>query len=107
MLKRIKETLFSVPHFFLTSLMISNFSYFSFVTSQLKNDYMGFADFRASFTPETSNDWTVDPSEGSLTSREPTTFTVKFRPSNPGITGGYLVIETEDMKKTFQLVGST
>jgi len=73
----------------------------------LKNDYMGFADFRASFTPETSNDWTVDPSEGSLTSREPTTFTVKFRPSNPGITGGYLVIETEDMKKTFQLVGST
>jgi len=74
---------------------------------QVKNDYMGFADFRASFTPETSSEWSVDPREGSLTNREPTTFIIKFRPNNPGTTEGYLVIETEDMKKTWKLIGST
>lgn len=74
---------------------------------QLKNEYMGFADFRASFTPETPADWSIDPSEGSLTSRDPTNFVLKFRPSNPGTSEGYLVIETEDFKKTWKLVGTT
>lgn len=73
----------------------------------LRNPFMGFADFRASFTPETSAEWTVDPCEGSLMQREDTTFTVKFRPNNMGISEGYLVIETEDFKKVWKLTGST
>eukprot|EP00567_Pseudictyota_dubia_P015202 CAMPEP_0197439674 /NCGR_PEP_ID=MMETSP1175-20131217/6362_1 /TAXON_ID=1003142 /ORGANISM="Triceratium dubium, Strain CCMP147" /LENGTH=306 /DNA_ID=CAMNT_0042969625 /DNA_START=168 /DNA_END=1088 /DNA_ORIENTATION=+ len=74
---------------------------------QLKNEYMGFADFRASFTPDTPAEWTVEPTEGSLTSREATNFILKFRPSNPGTSEGYLVVETEDFKKTWKLIGST
>lgn len=73
------------------------------------NEYMGFADFRAAFTADTSGDWSVTPTEGSL-SREPVNFIVKFRPSGPvapGTPQGYLVIETEDFKKTWQLTGST
>ena len=67
---------------------------------------MGFADFRAAFTPETPMDWTIEPSEGSI-GREETHFTVKFKPQGPGAIEGYLVIETEDFKKTWQVVGST
>lgn len=72
----------------------------------LKNEFMGFADFRAAFTADTDPDWTVEPKEGNL-SKEPTNFLIKFRPSNPGASEGYLVIETEDMKKTYKLIGST
>uniref|UniRef100_A0A6U3NUH0 Uncharacterized protein n=1 Tax=Ditylum brightwellii TaxID=49249 RepID=A0A6U3NUH0_9STRA len=73
------------------------------------NEYMGFADFRAAFTPETPADWSVTPTEGSL-SKEPVNFIVKFRPSGPvapGAIQGHLIIETEDFKKTYQLTGST
>jgi len=73
----------------------------------LKNEYMGFADFRAAFTPDTdANCWTVDPVEGSL-SKDPVNFIVKFRPNQPGVSEGYLVIETEDFKKTYKLIGNT
>jgi len=73
----------------------------------LKNEYMGFADFRASFTPETKQpDWTIEPQDGAL-SKEATQFVVKFRPQNPGQETGYLVIETEDFKKTYALIGTT
>ena len=68
---------------------------------------MGFADFRAAFTPETSNEWSIEPSEGALMQREDTNFIVRFRPQNPGVSEGYLVIETEDFKKTWKVVGST
>lgn len=72
-----------------------------------QNQFMGFADFRAAFTPETGSDWTVQPEEGSLTSKEDTNFIVRFRPQGPGVSEGYLVIETEDFKKTWKVVGST
>ncbi|KAL9190175.1 hypothetical protein ACHAXT_007386 [Thalassiosira profunda] len=72
----------------------------------IKNPYMGFADFRAAFTADTPMDWSVEPNEGSL-SKEPTHFTVKFRPAGPGMIQGHLVIETEDFKKTWQVQGST
>mmetsp|Transcript_21988 Transcript_21988/g.30611 ORF Transcript_21988/g.30611 Transcript_21988/m.30611 type:complete len:107 (+) Transcript_21988:828-1148(+) len=72
----------------------------------LKNQFMGFADFRAAFTPETPMDWTVEPNEGAL-SKDATDFIVKFRPQNPGTTEGFLVIETEDFKKTWKVIGST
>ena len=66
---------------------------------------MGFADFRAAFAG-TSWDWTIEPQEGSLT-KTPIDFVVKFKPSNPGYQEGYLVIETEDFKKTWQVIGNT
>eukprot|EP00538_Stauroneis_constricta_P000931 CAMPEP_0119552502 /NCGR_PEP_ID=MMETSP1352-20130426/5472_1 /TAXON_ID=265584 /ORGANISM="Stauroneis constricta, Strain CCMP1120" /LENGTH=305 /DNA_ID=CAMNT_0007598743 /DNA_START=105 /DNA_END=1022 /DNA_ORIENTATION=+ len=70
------------------------------------NEYMGFADFRAAFTPETGAEWTVEPKEGAL-SKSPVNFTVRFKPQTPGIVEGYLVIDTEDFKKTYKLVGGT
>jgi len=73
----------------------------------LRNPFMGFADFRAAFTAGTPSDWIIEPAEGALKQREDTCFTVKFKPQGPGTVQGYLVIETEDFKKTWQVVGST
>jgi len=70
------------------------------------NEYMGFADFRAAFTPETGAEWTVEPKEGSL-SKQPVNFIVRFKPQTPGAVEGFLIIDTEDFKKTYKLVGST
>jgi len=72
----------------------------------LKNSFMGFSDFRAAFTPETSVEWTVEPTEGSLAGKTFTDFVLKYRPTNPGNSEGYLVIDTEDDKWTFKLEGS-
>lgn len=72
----------------------------------MTNPYMGFADFRAAFAPGTPGDFMVEPREGSL-SKEPVNFIVKFAPNTPGVMTGYLVIETEDFKKTWQVVGKT
>lgn len=72
----------------------------------LTNSFMGFSDFRAAFTPDTNaKEWTVTPSEGSLSGKTQTPFSVKYRPSNPGVSEGYLVIDTEDDKWTFKLLG--
>mmetsp|Transcript_9693 Transcript_9693/g.12801 ORF Transcript_9693/g.12801 Transcript_9693/m.12801 type:complete len:304 (+) Transcript_9693:71-982(+) len=71
----------------------------------LLNSFMGYSDFRARFTPETPGDWTVEPTEGSLSGKKGTDFVVKYRPSNPGVATGNLVIQTEDDKWTFQLTG--
>jgi hypothetical protein len=79
--------------------------YFGIILVQ--NQFMGFADFRAAFTPETGNEWTIEPSQGSLTAKEDTNFIVRFKPQGPGVKEGYLVIETEDFKKTWKVVGST
>mmetsp|Transcript_554 Transcript_554/g.1418 ORF Transcript_554/g.1418 Transcript_554/m.1418 type:complete len:139 (-) Transcript_554:155-571(-) len=73
----------------------------------LRNPYMGFADFRAAFTSETPDSFTVEPTEGSLKQKEDTNFVIKFKAQAPGTVEGYLVIETEDFKKTWKVVGST
>lgn len=73
----------------------------------LKNPFMGFADFRAAFTAETPAEFTVTPTEGSLRQREPSLFTIKFKAQQPGAVEGYLVIETEDFKKTWKVIGRT
>lgn len=73
----------------------------------LRNPYMGFADFRAAFTSDTPMEWSIEPNEGALMQREDTHFTVKFKPQGPGLIQGYLVIETEDFKKTWHVQGST
>jgi hypothetical protein len=67
---------------------------------------MGFADFRAAFSAETGPGWTITPNEGSLKQREDTNFIVRFKPQAPGVSEGYLVIETEDFKKTYKLIGA-
>jgi len=85
----------------------SNMNYPSVHEFSLLNDYMGFADFRAVLTPETGASWTVEPKEGSLSSKTPVNFILKFRPQGPGVSEGYLIIETEDMKKTWKLIGTT
>eukprot|EP00590_Aulacoseira_subarctica_P010655 CAMPEP_0172417082 /NCGR_PEP_ID=MMETSP1064-20121228/3578_1 /TAXON_ID=202472 /ORGANISM="Aulacoseira subarctica , Strain CCAP 1002/5" /LENGTH=309 /DNA_ID=CAMNT_0013155169 /DNA_START=114 /DNA_END=1040 /DNA_ORIENTATION=+ len=70
-------------------------------TIKLKNEYMGFADFRAAFTYDSSPDFVVTPPEGSISSKEATEFLVKFKPSALGVSEAWLVIETEDFKKTW------
>lgn len=74
---------------------------------KVSNDYMGFADFRAAFTGDTSMAFEVEPTEGSINKSEETEFIVRFKPDGPGVTEGFLVIETEDFKKTWKLIGST
>lgn len=73
----------------------------------LKNPYIGFARFRAAFAGEACSEWSVIPSDGYLKQKEETHFAVTFKPQNPGVSVGYLVIETEDFKKTWRVVGST
>lgn len=73
----------------------------------LRNPYMGFADFRAAFSSDTGPGFTVEPAEGSLRQKEDTQFLVRYKAQTPGVVEGYLVIETEDFKKTWKVVGST
>jgi hypothetical protein len=68
---------------------------------------MGFADFRAAFTTDSSASFTVTPSEGSIMQKEDTQFVVKFKAQSPGVAEGYLVIETEDFKKSWKVIGTT
>jgi len=72
----------------------------------LKNPYMGFADFRAAFVAGTPPGFTITPTEGAL-QKEPTQFQVKYRPDTMGVVETYLVIETEDFKKVWKVIGST
>ena len=67
---------------------------------------MGFADFRAALTTS-SPEWSIEPCEGSINKSEDTEFTVRWRPSGQGREECFLVIETEDFKKTWSVTGST
>jgi hypothetical protein len=75
----------------------------------IKNPFMGFSDFRARFTGMNNpSEWSVSPTEGSLNGRgDPTQFTVKFRGQSPTVSEGYLVVQTEDDKWTYKLIGIT
>jgi len=73
----------------------------------LYNLYMGFAEFRATIVGNDSGEWSVTPSDGVLKQNEATQFNVRYSPRSPGVSNAYLVIETEDFKKTWKLVGST
>jgi hypothetical protein len=74
----------------------------------IKNPFMGFSDFRARFVGMTNPaEWTVTPTDGSLNGRgDPTTFLVKFRPQSPSLSEGFLVVQTEDDKWTYRLMGT-
>jgi hypothetical protein len=73
----------------------------------LKNPFMGFSDFRARFTGmSNAAEWSVAPTEGALNGRgDPTQFIVKYRPMSPTVSQGYLVVETDEDKWTYQLFG--
>jgi len=73
----------------------------------LKNQYMGYAKFRAAFVGGTSNEWSVTPNDRFLKQNEATHFVVRYNPHSPGVSTSHLVIETEDFKKTWKVVGST
>lgn len=73
----------------------------------LKNPYMGFAKFRCGFVGDAAVEWTVTPCDGYLKQNEPTHFVVSYRPKHPGVSTGHLVIETEDFKNVWKVVGST
>lgn len=73
----------------------------------LKNPYMGFAKFRASFVGDAPNEWSVTPNDGYLKQHEETQFIVRYAPKSSGLHNAYLVIETEDFVKTWKVVGST
>lgn len=73
----------------------------------VKNPYIGFAKFRAGFVGDAAAEWSVTPNDGFLKQSEPTNFVVSYRPQNPGIVHGHLVIETEDFKNVWKVVGTT
>jgi len=73
----------------------------------LQNPYMGYAEFRAAFVGDASNEWSVTPSDGFLKQNEATQFVVRYTPHSSGTNHAYFVIETEDFKKTWKVVGST
>jgi hypothetical protein len=55
----------------------SNIASVGFKSFGLKNQFMGFADFRAAFTSETSVNWTIEPTEGALKKSEETEFVIR------------------------------
>jgi hypothetical protein len=71
-----------------------------------QNNFMGFSDFRAAFAAPNNGEWSVEPSEGSISGREATEFVVKYRPSTIGVSETYLVIDTEDDKWTWKCTGT-
>jgi hypothetical protein len=73
---------------------------------QFKNDFMGFADFRARLTSDSMGGFDVTPNEGSC-SKTPTDLSVRFMPQSMGVSEATLVIETEDQKHTYKLTGTT
>jgi len=85
----------------------TNFNGMVGMTIKLKNQFMGFADFRAAFTASSGKDWMVTPEEGSMNAKENTEFVLRFKPTKPEKQEAYFVIETEDFKKTWKFLGFT
>lgn len=76
----------------------------------VKNDYNTFAPYRVLFTADSSPEFEVSPSAGTMNRRsgDPLTLTVRFTPADYGEPRtATLVLETEDMKKIWTFVGST
>jgi len=73
----------------------------------LKNPFMGYAKFRAGFVGDASNEWSVTASDSFLKQNEATHIVVRYSPHSPGVSNACLVIEAEDFKMTWKVVGST
>mmetsp|Transcript_32437 Transcript_32437/g.62457 ORF Transcript_32437/g.62457 Transcript_32437/m.62457 type:complete len:342 (-) Transcript_32437:370-1395(-) len=77
---------------------------------QVKNDFNTFAPYRVLFTADSSPEFDVSPTAGTLNRRsgEPLNLIVRFTPQTYGEPRtATLVVETEDMKKIYTFVGST
>ena len=59
------------------------------------------------FVGDAAAEWTVTQSDGYLKQNEATQFVISYRPQNPGVVHGHFVIETEDFKYIWNVVGST
>ena len=59
-----------------------------FHTIMLRNPYMGFLDFRAALTDETSGAWQVEPEEGNCGKNFDTEVVVRFKPEVGGLDEG-------------------
>ncbi len=92
---------------------------------------MGYAQFRAGFAGDASNEWSVSASDTFLKQNEDTHIVVRYNPHSPGVSNAFLVIEAEvrcqssqypnaqldsvsnffrllqDFKMTWKVVGST
>lgn len=66
-----------------------------FLYTQMKNLYMGWAKFRASFVGDNFNEWSVSYNDSFLKSHEDTHFVLRYTPHRPGVSNAYFVVETE------------
>ena len=75
----------------------------------VRNDFNTFAPFRCEFMPGSDVSFSVSPNVGSMNRRsgEPVQVTVRYKPEKPALVEGWLVFETEDMKKVYRFLGST
>ena len=77
-------------------------------TITVRNEFSTYADFTAGFTSGSSSAVTVEPTHGTLNRRagEPQEFVIKFQPTDYADSyDATLVIETEDMKQTYEIIG--
>merc|ERR1719247_2019469 len=77
-------------------------------TITVRNEFSTYADFTAGFTAGSSAAVTVEPTHGTLNRRagEPQEFVIKFQPTDYADSyDATLVIETEDMKQTYEIIG--
>jgi hypothetical protein len=56
---------------------------------------MGYAQFRAGFAGDASNEWSVSASDSFLKQNEDTHIVVRYNPHSSGVSNAFLVIETE------------
>ena len=72
------------------------------------DEFSTYADFTAGFTAGSSSAVTVEPTHGTLNRRagDPQEFVIKFQPTDYADSyDATLVIETEDMKQTYEIIG--
>jgi len=77
-------------------------------TITVRNEFSTYADFTAGFTSGSSSAVTVEPTHGTLNRRagDPQEFVIKFQPTDYADSyDATLVIETEDMKQTYEIIG--
>ncbi len=83
----------------------------AFFEIKQENDVMGYEDFVVGFSSDSDNgggDFEVKPLSGTLNGRrgDPTPFSITFKPNDPGgVRNAYLIIETEESKWTYHLMG--
>lgn len=92
--------------------MTSAFPKPSFFELKHENDVMGYEDFVVGFSDDSDNggaDFQISPISGTLNGRrgDPTPIMITFKPDSPGgVRNAYMIIETEESKWTYHLLGN-